>query len=73
MGVSGHGPQALVGSSIFLVLGLVAPQSLGLPGPGSADQTILNHRPPGKLLFMLFSMKRGKNLDFLKSCFCFAS
>ena len=74
VGISGHGPQALVRCSVVVVFGLSCSTVCGvfldrdptcIPG---ADQTILNHRPPGKSLFMIFSMKRGKSLGLLKSC-----
>ena len=79
VGISGHGPQALVRCSVVVVLGLSCSTVCGvfldrdptcIPG---ADQTILNHRPPGKSLFMIFSMKRGKSLGLLKSCLWYAS
>ena len=79
VGISGHGPQALVRCSVVVVFGLSCSTVCGvfldrdptcIPG---ADQTILNHRPPGKSLFMIFSMKRGKSLGLLKSCLWYAS
>ena len=79
VGISGHGPQALVRCSVVVVLGLSCSTVCGvfldrdptcIPG---ADQTILNHRPPGNSLFMIFSMKRGKSLGLLKSCLWYAS